>query len=161
MLVRHAVAGGGTARVPINPARIAALAAPIHPNITRMAGRVRVTLMTVTRGALLSDAEAQARGFADPRGGVTQTHSSNSASMMERPPQSPMTVTVRTSMGVDLTPAIGTDPVVKGVVTTPIGFVTPPRGMLVTLTITNFQLLDLPPGRRTTRGQWSFTFHMP
>ena len=161
VLVRHAVPGGGTTRVAVNMAGLAALAAPIHPTITRVSGRVRVTLATVTRGALLSDIDVRARGFADPGGEVSQTHSGNTFTMMERPPQTPMTVTVRTAAGLDLAPSVGTDPIAKGVVTTPIGFNTPPSGTLVMLTITNFELLDLPPARRVTPGQWSFPFRMP
>lgn len=160
LLVRHAIQGGGTTRVAVNLARLAGLPPPIHPNITRVAGRVRVTLVTVTRGALLSEVDLQARGFADPGGEVTKTYGHNTAMETQMPPQMPVTVTLRTAAGLDLSPQTGTDPLNKGTVTTPIGFTTPPRGTLLTLTVDDYTL-DLPPRRGLTRGRWSFTFRMP
>lgn len=158
LFVHHNASAGGTAYVPINLARIASAPQPIHPNLIRRSGRVSVTIATITRGALLSQVDISARGFIDPGGEVTRLGNNG---MMQRPPQVPAVVIMRTVSGRDLAPQIGVGPVDKGTVTTSIGFRTPPRGTVVTLIIDNYELTDLPPQRRTTRGHWAFTFTMP
>lgn len=161
VLMRHTVPGGGTTRVPINLARLAAVPPPLPLNLTRRSGTVRVTLTAVRRGALLSEIDLQARGFTDPGGEVTQVRNGNTVSEMGRPPQSPVTVTLHTATGALPAPMVGLDGVHGGVVPLSLGFTAPPSGTLVTLTIVDFELLDLPPARRTTHGRWSFTFRMP
>jgi len=158
VLVHHNVHGGGTAYVPINLRRIASVSLPIHPHVTRRSGGISVTLVTLTRGALLSQVDLSARGFADPGGEVTNVGNNGT---IQRPAQAPVAVIMHTSSGLDLAPEVASGPVDNGAVTTSIGFRTPPRGTLITLSIDNYELSDLPPNRRTTRGHWVFTFKMP
>lgn len=157
VLVRHNVRGGATVRIPVSTTALPATG-PVRLNMTRAVGRVRVTVAVVTRGALLSQVDLDAQGFADPGGEQTRS-GPNSISI--RPSQMPSSLTMHTASGADLAPQVGQGPVDKGVVTMTVGFRTPPRGVLVTLRIDNFELLDLPPGRRTTHGRWVFTFRMP
>jgi len=115
----------------------------------------------VTRGAVLSEVDLQAHRFADPGGELTTISRGNATTTVERVPQAPANVAMRTAAGVDLAPQVASGPVPQGKVTTAIGFITPPRGTVVRLTIDNYELSDQPLGRRTTFGRWSFTFRMP
>ena len=161
VLVHHGVRGGGTTRVPVNLVGLATLPPVFHPMVTRVSGRVHVTLTAITRGALLSELDLEAQGFVDPGGEVTTTTSSNSSMSYVRPSQVPVGVTVRTAEGIDLGPLIASGPVSRGRVTTEIGFRTPRPGTLVTVTVENYQLSDLPLRQITTAGRWSFSFRMP
>jgi hypothetical protein len=161
VFVHHAVSGGGMTRIPVALAGLASLPPPLHPNVTRASGWVRVTLTTVTRGAVLSEVDLQAHGFADPGGELTTISRGNATTTVERVPQAPANVTMRTAAGVDLAPQVAPGPVSKGKVMTAIGFITPLRGTVVRLTIDNYELSDQPLSRRTTFGRWSFTFRMP
>lgn len=149
--IHHAVPRGGTMAVPINLAPLAALPRPSQAPVTRRSGRVRVTLTMVIRGAVFSEADLYAHGFAPYRGnGAPQAP----------PRQEPGRVTIRTVSGQDLAMCVVVMPADEGAATAEVGFRTPPRGTTVTITVDDYILRDLALNPHT-HGHWAFTFSMP
>lgn len=149
--IHHTVPQGGTVVVPINPTPLAALPRLHQRHMTHRSGRVRVTLMTVISGAIFSEADFYAHGFAAYR---------SNATLSTPPPQEPSRITIRTSSGQNLTPCVVVMPADEGAAITEVGFNTLPRGTIVTITVIDYVLRDLARNPRTY-GRWAFTFSMP
>lgn len=155
VLVRHNVASGGTMRVRVDTSRAAAALLPVASHITVVSRGARLGVVTITRGALLSQLDLDVRGLPARRVGPGSAGTVSTILSW-----SPSIVTMRGATGIDLTPSVGGGPVHDGVATATIGFRTPPRGSLVTLIVGDGA--SFVPRRHAAQAHsWRVTFRMP
>jgi len=157
VLIHHNSAGGATVRVGVDVARAAAAPLPLATSLGAMSGSARLTVATVTRGALLSQLDLEARGLTTGRQ-ATQREGGGTVSTI--PSWAPSPVTMRTATGTDLAPIVGEGPVRDGVATATIGFRTPPRGALVTL-IVDDRMLSRSGAHAVPAHSWRINLRMP
>jgi len=155
VLLRHNVASGGIMRVGVDVPRAAAAPLPVASHVTAVSRGARLGIVTVTRGALLSQLDLEAWGLP-----VRRVGPGSAGALSTILSWAPLTVTMRTAVGTDLAPSVGGGPVHDSVATATIGFRTPPRGSLITLIVADGTLLA-PMRHAAQTPSWHVSFRVP